>query len=86
MFNGWDRGLLGLGVAPDFATDPAVYVLYTLDKLPGGTIPAWGRPGQDYDNCPTPPGYTDDGCVVMGRLSKLPLKPDGTWTGAGASC
>jgi glucose/arabinose dehydrogenase len=81
VFNGWDRGLLGLAIAPDFATDPAVYVLYTLDQLPGGTIPAWGKPGQDVDNCPTPPGYTDDGCVVMGRLSKLPLGADGRWAG-----
>lgn len=81
VFNGWDRGLLGLGIAPDFTTDPAVYVLYTLDKMPGGTIPAWGSPGQDVDNCPEPPGYTENGCVVMSRLSKLPLRADGTWTG-----
>jgi glucose/arabinose dehydrogenase len=81
VFNGWDRGILGLGVAPDFTTDPAVYVLYTLDQMPGGTIPEWGAPSQDVDNCPTPPGYTENGCVVMGRLSKLPLNTNGTWTG-----
>jgi glucose/arabinose dehydrogenase len=81
VFNGWDRGLLGLAIAPDFATDPAVYVLYTLDKKPGGTVPSWGSPGRDVDNCPTPPGYTEDGCVVMGRLSKLLLESDGLWHG-----
>ena len=81
VFNGWDRGLLGLALAPDFATDPALYAFYTLDQVPGGTVPKWGAAFEDYDNCPSPPGYTDDGCVVMGRLSKLPLKPDGTWTG-----
>jgi glucose/arabinose dehydrogenase/PKD repeat protein len=81
VFSGWDRGLLGLAVAPDFATDPALYVSYTLDQLPGGTVPAWGQPGANVDNCPSPPGWTDDGCVVMGRLSKLPLNPNGTWSG-----
>ena len=81
VFNGWDRGLLGLAIAPDFATDPAVYVLYTLDRKPGGTVPSWGKAGQDVDNCPTPPGYTENGCVVMGRLSKLLLESDGLWHG-----
>jgi len=80
-FNGWDRGMLGMAVAPDFATDPAVYVLYTYDGGPGQTAPRWGRPGTDVDNCPTPPGYTDDGCVVTARLSKLPLNAAGAWTG-----
>jgi glucose/arabinose dehydrogenase/PKD repeat protein len=81
VFNGWDRGLLGLAIAPDYATDPAVYVLYTLDRRPGGTVPTWGRPGQDVDNCPNPPGYTENGCVVMGRLSKLLLEGDRMWHG-----
>ncbi len=81
VFNGWDRGLLGLAIAPDFATDRAVYVLYTLDRKPGGTVPSWGKAGQDVDNCPTPPGYTENGCVVMGRLSKLLLESDGLWHG-----
>jgi glucose/arabinose dehydrogenase len=81
VFNGWDRGMLGLAIAPDYTTDPAVYVSYTLDQKPGGTVPTWGQPFGNVDNCPTPPGYTDDGCVVMGRLSKLPLDPDGSWSG-----
>ena len=31
----WDRGLLGLALAPGFPTNPWVYVLYTYDALPG---------------------------------------------------
>jgi glucose/arabinose dehydrogenase len=65
-----DRGLLGLALPPDFATNPAVYVLYTRDALPGGNTPKWN------DDCPTPPGENTDGCVVTGRLSRLPLSGD----------
>jgi glucose/arabinose dehydrogenase len=80
VFNGWDRGLLGLALPPDFPANPSIYVLYTYDAPPGGQAPRWGRPGADVDNCPAPPGYTDDGCVVTGRLSRLPLS-GGRWTG-----
>ena len=31
----------------------------------GGTPPVWN------DDCPTPPGATDDGCVIGARLSRL---------------
>ncbi|MEQ0565434.1 PQQ-dependent sugar dehydrogenase [Amycolatopsis sp. NEAU-NG30] len=68
----WDRGLLGLAVDPAFPSRPYVYVSYTLDALPGGTAPQWG------DTCPTPPGATDQGCVVTGRISRLTMGPDGT--------
>ncbi|WP_410590038.1 PQQ-dependent sugar dehydrogenase [Amycolatopsis sp. lyj-23] len=68
----WDRGLLGLAVDPAFPARPYVYVSYTLDALPGGTAPKWG------DTCPTPPGATDSGCVVTGRVSRLTMGPDGT--------
>ncbi len=63
--NYWDRGLIGLAVDPAFPTRPYIYVLYTLDAPPGGTVPTWN------DNCPTPPGPTYDGCVVTGRLSRI---------------
>ena len=73
VHNFWDRGLLGMALAPNFPTDPYVYVLYTYDHVLGSTAPAprWGTPGVYSDPCPTPPGATGDGCVVSGRLSRL---------------
>jgi glucose/arabinose dehydrogenase len=74
VYNFWDRGLLGMTLAPNFGpTNPYVYVLYTYDHELGSTAPAprWGTPGVYSDPCPTPPGATDDGCVVSGRLSRL---------------
>ena len=71
VHNFWDRGLLGLALAPNFPTDPWVYVLYTFDAAIGGTAPRWGSVGGTSDGCPTPPGATADGCVVSGRLSRL---------------
>jgi glucose/arabinose dehydrogenase/PKD repeat protein len=71
VHNFWDRGLLGLALAPNFPTDPWVYVLYTFDAAIGGMAPRWGSVDGTSDGCPTPPGATDDGCVVAGRLSRL---------------
>ncbi len=73
VYNFWDRGLLGLTLAPTFPADPSVYVLYTYDHVLGSSTPAprWGTPGVYSDPCPTPPGATGDGCVVSGRLSRL---------------
>ncbi len=71
VHNFWDRGLLGLALAPSFPNDPSVYVLYTYDAAIGGSAPRWGTVGSDSDGCPTPPGATSDGCVVSGRLSRL---------------
>jgi glucose/arabinose dehydrogenase len=65
VYNGGDRGLLGLALDPDFPTNPYVYVLYSHDALIGGTAPRWS------DTCPDPPGSTKDGCVGSGRLSRL---------------
>ncbi len=70
VYNFWDRGLLGMALDPDFPARPYIYVLYTLDAKPGGSVPAWGGTANG-DPCPTPPGPTADGCVVTGRLSKL---------------
>jgi glucose/arabinose dehydrogenase/PKD repeat protein len=65
----WDRGLLGMALAPNFPADPSVYVLYTFGvPLTSGTV--WG------DGCPTPPGPTTDGCVVSARLSRLTAAGD----------
>jgi glucose/arabinose dehydrogenase len=71
VYNFWDRGLLGMALAPGFPADPYVYALYTYDAAIGGTAPRWGTPGVDSDPCPTPPGPTTDGCLVSGRLSRL---------------
>jgi PKD repeat protein len=73
VYNFWDRGLLGMALDPNFPATPYVYVLYTYDHVLGSTAPAprWGTPGVYSDPCPTPPGATDDGCVVSGRLSRL---------------
>jgi glucose/arabinose dehydrogenase len=73
VHNFWDRGLLGLEVSPNWPSDQSVYVLYAHDAAIGGTAPRWGTAGAADDNCPTPPGATDDGCVVSGRLSKVTL-------------
>jgi glucose/arabinose dehydrogenase len=64
--NYWDRGLLGLALDPNYTTNGNIYVLYAYDKAPNSSqVPRWG------DTCPTPPGATDDGCVITGRLSRI---------------
>jgi len=71
VLNQWDRGLLGLALAPGFPADPWVYVAYSYDAVPGGTAPRWGTASSVSDPCPTPPGFTDDGCVATARVSRL---------------
>jgi glucose/arabinose dehydrogenase len=71
VHNFWDRGLLGMALDPSFPTRPYVYVLYAYDAAIGGTAPRWGTAGATSDGCPTPPGATDDGCVISGRVSRL---------------
>jgi glucose/arabinose dehydrogenase len=62
VHNQWDRGLLGLALAPGFPTDPSVYVLYTYDAPPGQAAPVYN------DVCADANGGA---CVVSARLSKL---------------
>src|SRR5690349_16721951 len=62
VHNQWDRGLLGMALAPNFPTNPYVYVLYTYDAPPGQTAPVWN------DVCAN---ANDGRCVVTGRLSRL---------------
>jgi glucose/arabinose dehydrogenase/PKD repeat protein len=78
VYNFWDRGLLGLALAPNFPADPYVYVLYTYDHELGSAAPAprWGTAGVLSDPCPSPPGPTADGCMVSGRLSRLQASGD----------
>src|SRR5436190_2711982 len=62
----WDRGLLGLALDPNFVVNGNFYALYAYNKAPNSsTVPRWP------DSCPTPPGATDDGCVITGRLSRI---------------
>ncbi len=65
----WDRGLLGLAVHPNYPSTPQLFVLYTHDAFANGSGPRWG------DTCPNPPGDTQDGCVVYGRLSRIDIDP-----------
>ncbi|WP_157610164.1 PQQ-dependent sugar dehydrogenase [Spirillospora albida] len=71
VFNGWDRGLLGMALHPDFPADPRVYVLYTYNGQMGGGYPRWPSSDGTNEQCPTPPGANDSGCVVAGRVSVL---------------
>jgi len=73
--NFWDRGLLGLAIDPNFATNNYVYVLYAYDAAIGGTAPRWGTSNATSDPCPTPPGATTDGCVVAGWATSSPAWP-----------
>ena len=72
VHNFWDRGLLGLALAPNFPSDPYVYVAYTFNHVLGSP----SAPPRWPDSCPTPPGATTDGCVVSGRLSRLQAAGD----------
>ncbi|MGI9586343.1 MAG: Ig-like domain-containing protein [Acidimicrobiia bacterium] len=65
----WDRGFLGFALHPDFPSTPFVYGLYAWDTN------GWGS------SCPDPPGPTDDGCVVNGRLSRWSVGADNTPSG-----
>ncbi len=65
VYDLWDRGLLGLAVDPDYPAKPYLYALYTYDSVP------W------HDTCPTPPGANTDGCLAMGRLSRLTVGDGG---------
>jgi glucose/arabinose dehydrogenase len=74
VYNGNDRGLLGLALDPQFSeAHPYVYVLYAYDHELGEAAPPprWGNPGEDGDGCPEPPGVETHGCVISGRLSRL---------------
>jgi glucose/arabinose dehydrogenase/putative cell wall-binding protein len=83
----WDRGLLGMALAPNFPSDPTIYVQYAYDHNPvrdlAGDPYAATAPLAWNDACPGNPGATSDGCTILGRISKLTSTPDGnSWTGA----
>jgi glucose/arabinose dehydrogenase/PKD repeat protein len=71
VHNYWDRGMLGLALDPAFPTKPYVYVYYVYNAAIGGTAPRWPTTDGTSDDCPTPPGPTDNGCVVSSHVSRL---------------
>ncbi len=74
-----DRGILGLELDPDFATNHYVYVLYTYDHLLGEVAPPpkWGVPNHSGDDCEEKPSGTGvDDCPVSGRLVRLTANGD----------
>jgi len=56
----WDRGLLGMALSPDWATEPYVYLLYARDAEIGGAAPRWA------DGCDL-----DVGCPASARLVRV---------------
>ncbi len=66
VYDYWDRGLLGMALAPNFPANPYVYVLYTYDAPIGGTAPTLERRVPD-------PARADHRRLprVSGRLSRL---------------
>jgi len=73
VYNFWDRGLLSIALDPQFPTRPYLYAIYSYDAEVGGSAPRWGKPNVTDDPCPTPPGPTDEGCMITSRLMKLTL-------------
>jgi glucose/arabinose dehydrogenase len=68
VYNFWDRGLLGLALAPDFPADPKIYVLYTYNGVIGGPPGRWPSSNGTDDGCADPTG---NGCDVSARLAVL---------------
>jgi glucose/arabinose dehydrogenase len=66
VYNGADRGLLGMAIDPHFPARPYLYVTYSLDGGMGNPVPQWGGDG-DHDRCVDYGGW----CVGGGRLSRI---------------
>lgn len=84
VHNFWDRGLLGIALDPNFVSNHNIYALYTYNHILGDSAapPRWPpRDAFGNDDCPTPPGPTNDGCVVSARLSRLTGNSSGVWDG-----
>ena len=57
VYNFWDRGLLGMALAPNFPDAPTfTCCIPTTTSSDLGSAPRWGTPGVYSDPCPTPPG------------------------------
>ena len=81
-----DRGMTGITVDPQFPTRPFVYVNYTYNRTPqapNAPNPAWGTPGEAYDECPAEASLDPvvTGCTVINRVSRLTAQRGGLgWT------
>ena len=81
VYNTWDRGLLGLELDPNFASNHYLYALYTRNAVIGGSVPRWATLDETNDDCPGPvnppdpnqPGPLTDGCVASAKLVRLQL-------------
>ena len=64
----WDRGLLGLALAPELPRRTRTSTCSTpTTPRSAARAPTWN------DGCPTPPGPTTDGCLVSARVSRLQI-------------
>lgn len=70
VHNFWDRGLLGMALAPNFPTDPSIYVLYTYDGDINGSFPKFGTVNSVTD---PGPDATGNGAHVSGQLARLTI-------------
>jgi glucose/arabinose dehydrogenase len=81
VYNFWDRGLLGMALAPNFPTDPYVYVLYTYDHELGSTPRrrAGGPPASTPT--PAPPRRAQPATAAWSAAGCRASRPTATWPG-----
>ncbi len=86
-----DRGILGMTLDPGFPSKPYLYLLYTRDAPPAGTVlPYWDGTGAPYWNDACPPASDPNnplleaeyGCVVSGKLVRITVGTNSTMVGA----
>lgn len=81
VYNGGDRGLLGMALDPNYPTRPYLWALYSKDAEVGGTPPKFGNAQTPTDSDPCPAGAGND-CRISGELTRLTINPTtGVWTG-----
>ena len=66
-----DRGLSGLAIDPNYPATPHLYLLYTHDTATNAENGTSIANRNASDNCPTPPGQFDHGCLSFGVLSRV---------------
>lgn len=82
VFDFWDRGLVSLAIHPKFPQQPYIYVLYSVDKKIPSQLPLGNGSEKWGDDCPTPPGPIEEGCVTNSRVSRLLIDPRNNVVGA----